>query len=537
MNAQPNIFETLSANNDLGEFESITEVQKPKRNQPATEFTETMESEATTEGNIFEVMATKQKAREANSFGFLDTLKDIGKQVGSKAVSGFGGAYGNLLDTFGLQQKSGETRPGTQERNSQQFAVLEKLNRGEVPSFGELMLLSDDDFPDYNRLPSSKEIQQGIEGLTGIGEGETPAGRIFGRGAEFVSEGLAYPGGGVKGLLSLAGAGLAGQGIREVAGPEALATATEIGGSLLPSLIQGRVNPRNARDVRTANNARNFGFNEREIAPLIQSDAKIATLKPLARKGSKTQQLFEDIQRGSGQIYDQIHQMPGAQNAISRQAATTLENSLTGIRNNLSNTLQASPDKQAALTFIDGALNELRNNPNASASTLMNFWSDINGAVNWNAIKGGKKQLARLKDPLHNALNSVSPEIAENFQNINELYSRFKNISNKLKPDLVDSFLNKGEIASAIPSGLALVYGNPTALMGLGGEVATRLLAREMLINPYFQNIGNKLVTNFNQGSLKAVEETVKQVQDYMKRKHPNEDWTFLTDNLKDEEG
>jgi hypothetical protein len=50
-----------------------------------------------------------------------------------------------------------------------------------------------------------------------------------------------------------------------------------------------------------------------------------------------------------------------------------------------------------------------------------------------------------------------------------------------------------------------------------------------MLINPYFQNIGNKLVTGFNQGSVKAVTETVNQVKDYMQRKHPNQDWSFLT--------
>lgn len=506
--------------------------------QPENEFTNAVNDSAKlsgqSSGNIFERLSEKQKEKEKSSFGLFDTLRDVGEQVVSKGVAGIGGAYGNLADTFGLQVQPGQTLPGEEARNSQQFQVLEKLNRGEIPSFGEFMLLSDDDFPSYNRLPTSKEIQGGIEGVTGIGEGKTPAGRIAGRGAEFLGEGAAT-GGGAKALLGLAASGLAGQGIREAGGPEWAATGTEIAGSIIPSAIQGRVNPSNARDRRFVEAARNMGFNEREITPLIQGPKKIATLKPLARKGTKTQELFDNISNGAGQIYEQIRQMPNANAAIPRQNTNRLNTTFQNIRNNLSNTLQPSPDKQAALNFIDGAINELQNS-GATPERLINFWQDINGAVNWNSIRGGRKQLSALKEPISEALQSVSPEINRYFTDVNELYSRYKNIANKLKPDLVDSFVNKGEVVSAIPSALALVYGNPLPLAGLGGEVATRILAREMLINPYFQNVAKKLVTNFNSSSVKGVQESVKQVQEYMKRKHPNEDWAFLTDTFKDNE-
>lgn len=525
-----NIFQRYAAINEESNFSTLT---KAPFKSPENDFTNAVNDNAgltsKDSGNIFQRLSQKQKVKDDNQYGIFDTLKDVGQQVVSKGLAGIGGGYGNILDTLGLQVKEGQTIPGQEQRMAEQHSVLDKLGRGELPSLAELMTLSDDE-PGFNRLPTSKELEKGIKNVTGIGEGKTPAGRIAGRGAGFLGEGVGTGGGGAKALLSLAGSGIAGQSLREAGAPEWAASTTEIGGSLLPSVISGRVAPRNARDATFVNNARNFGFNEREIAPLIQGNTKIATLKPLARKGSRTQQVFEDIQRGAGQIFDQIHQMPGAQNPISRATATRLETSLSGIRNNLSNTLQASPDKQAALTFIDGAINEIRNNPNISASTMMNFWSDINGAVNWNVIRGGKKQLARLKEPLADALNSVSPQIAQNFENVNELYSRYKNISNKLKPDLVDGLLNKGEIASAVPAGLALIYGNPQPLIGLAGEAATRILAREMLINPYFQNLANKLVINFNQSSIKGVTELVKQAQEYMNRKHPNEDWSFLTD-------
>jgi len=50
------------------------------------------------------------------------------------------------------------------------------------------------------------------------------------------------------------------------------------------------------------------------------------------------------------------------------------------------------------------------------------------------------------------------------------------------------------------------------------------------LINPYFQNIGSNLVTNLNNGSQKGVTQLVKQAREYMERKHPNENWSFLTE-------
>jgi len=63
------------------------------------------------------------------------------------------------------------------------------------------------------------------------------------------------------------------------------------------------------------------------------------------------------------------------------------------------------------------------------------------------------------------------------------------------------------------------------------GEAALRTLANEMLINPYFQNLGNKLIKNFNSGSMKAVTESVKQAKDYLTRKYPEENWSFLTED------
>lgn len=534
MNNQ-NIFERFATRNQEDNFLPVTPTASQ---EPENEFTNAVNDSAKlsgqSSGNIFDRLSEKQKEKEKNSLGLFDTLRDIGEQVVSKGVAGIGGAYGNLADTFGLQVQPGQTLPGEEARNAQQFQVLEKLNRGEVPSFGEFMLLSDDDFPSYNRLPTSKEIQGGIEGVTGIGEGKTPAGRIAGRGAEFLGEGAAT-GGGAKALLGLAASGLAGQGIREAGGPEWAASGTEIAGSLAPSVISKKLVPSGKAAKDTLEAGRHLGLTEELITPLIQGEKKVATLSKVARKGSRTKEVFGKIKEKLGDSYNTIKSSSQAKVKLPNADQINLRKEFSTIRNELSKTLAPSPDREAALNFIEKSLETLRNT-NVTPEYLVNFWQDINKAVKWNSINGGKKALAQLKEPISNIMQKVSPALAKDFEMTNQLYSKYAQISKKLKPDLIDSIVNKAEILGAPAAGLALAQGNPWALVGLGSEAAIRLLSREMLINPYFQNVAKKLVTNFNSSSLKGVGESVKQVQEYMKRKHPNEDWAFLTDTYKEDE-
>lgn len=486
--------------------------------------------------NIFQKHAALNQKKEQEKFGFWDTAKDVGQQIVSKGLSGIGGAYGNILDTFGLQVPEGkEILPGQEQVYNIQSEILDKMNRGEAPTFAELMLLSDDDLvPNYTRLPNSKQIQKGIENLTGIGEGKTPSGRIAGQGAQFLGEGIPLGGGG-KALAVLGGAGAAGQGVREAGGPEGLATALEIGVPLLHGVVSSELSPTSKAAKETVDAGRKIGLTEKQIAPLIQSEGKSDVLSKVARKGTKTKERFASIKETLGDSYNTIKSSPQAKVKLPNAEQINLRKEFGHIRNELSKTLAPSPDKEAALNYIEKSLETLRNT-NVSPEYLVNFWQDINKSVKWNSINGGKKALAQLKEPISNTLKKVSPTLAEDFELTNHLYSKYAQISKKLKPDLVDSFVNKGEIVSALPAGLAIAYGNPMPLMALGGEVATRLLAREMLINPYFQNLAGKLVTNFNQASAKGVTELVKQAQDYMKRKHPQQDWSFLTESIEEED-
>ncbi len=524
MSANLNIFEQLNSDSEGDDFVGIT----PSNQPPATPFAQTLSSEPTKEKNIFE---TLDGIEESKKYNFLETARDVGEQVSTKGVAGALGSYGNILDTFGLQAK--EQLPGEKAKNEREFEILTKMQSGPPPTIAELSELSDDDqLPRFSRLPTSEDVQKQIESSTGIGEGKTPLGRVSGRAAGFAGEGLTT-GGGVKSLLGLAASGAAGQGIREGGGPEALATGVEIGGSLLPSLVTGKVSPigitKSGKEAKSIVEAgRKIGLSEKQIAPLIQGETKASVLSKVARKGTKTKERFASIKESLGDSYNRIKASPEAKVKIPNAEQLNLRKQFGNIRNELSKTLAPSPDKEAALNYIEKSLETLRNT-DITPEYLVNFWQDINKSVKWNSISGGKKALAKLKDPISETLQKLSPTLAGDFEMTNQLYSKYAQISKKLKPDLVDAFVSKGEILAGGAGALALAQGNPWILSGVAGEAALRLLGREMLINPYFQNVATKLVTNVNSGSVKAATETVKQAQDYMKKKHPEEDWSFLT--------
>lgn len=533
-----NIFQRLAKENDFENFSNVVpekDAAPSNSMQPqAKPVNESNISAAVPQGNIFQQMATKEKEKKSNEFGFIDTARDIGEQAVSKGISGFLGAYGNILDAFGLQAKEGEMLPGQQARNSSDFSTLDKLNRGEQPSWAELMLLTDSDTnPEFTRFPNSQQIQQGIQQFTGIGEGQTPQGRIAGNAAGFLGEGVSISGG-AKALAGLSASGAAGQGIREAGGPEWAATGTEILGSILPTAISKNLAPlsKSGKDIVKA--GRKIGLTESNIAPLLQSEGKTAVIAPISRKGSRVKNVFGDLREKLGESYGNIKDKVSNMGNVNNANRQILETKFTNIRNDMSKTLKASPDKEAAIKFIDDAISEISKN-GASPEKLINFWQDINKSVKWNSIQGGKKSLTKLKEPILEVLNNVAPGAAKDFEMTNQLYTKYAQIAKKLKPDLVDSFVNKGELLAAVPSAYAIVQGNPWPLVSLGTEASIRLLGREMLINPYFQTIAGKLVNNFNSGSVKAIQGTVKQVQEYMQRKHPNEDWEFLTRDLKED--
>lgn len=518
----PNIFEQLASNNQMDEFDFS------QSNASETPFKDVISSKQE-EGNIFTNLAQKNEQKKKDSFGFLDYLRDIGEQVVTKGVAGIGGAYGNILDLAGLQNKPGEMTPGEMTRQKIESDILDKMNRGEKVSAAELSLLSsDENIPTSFRAPTSEDIKSDISFNTGIGEGKTAPGRIGGRIAEFVGEALPLGGASPKVLAAMGIGGGLGQSSRELGLPEGVATGLEVVSSILPSAISKKLIPSGRQAKELAEGAERIGLSAKQTTPLLQSEKKIATLSKAARKGEGTKKLFASIKESLGDSYDNLKKLPESRVKISSSSTSKIRNRFYDVIDELEKTLEPSPEKKEAIDFIKNSIKKL-NKKGTTGEELINFWQDINKTVKWNSISGGKQFLSQLKKPILETLESISPQIARDFEITNQLYSRYSQISKRLKPDIVDAFVNKAEILG-LPTaiGSAFVTGNVAPLVGVGSEIAIRTLATELLTNPYFQNIGKKLVVNFNQGSGKAARETVKQAKEYLQRKHPNEDWSFL---------
>jgi len=462
--------------------------------------------------------------------------RDVAEQSLSKGIAGAGGAYGDILDLLHAQSPEGAITSEQKQMQDVRSQIIDKLNRGETPSYGEMLLISelDEPIPLGSRFPSSSQVKRGIKELTGIGEGKTPAGRIAGRGAEFLGETAAFGGGGAKTLLTSLGAGLAGQGLREAGAPEELAALTEIVAPIGQAAVSKRLLPgKKAKDIVEA--GRKIGLTESQITPLIQGEVKSSILSKLARKGSKTKRVFSEIKDTLGDSYTSIKNSPQAQKIIGGDRRTKLYDEFVDIQDKLSKTLASSPDRKAALGFIEEAIDSI-NNKSVTPEYLINFWQDINRSVNWNSISGGKKALAELKKPVLDALHKTSPELAKDFELTNKLYSKYSQINKKLKPGIVDSFINKAEAIGLPMAGWAFLTGNPLPLKAVATEAASRLLAREMLLSPYLQNISKKMVVNANQSSIQGIKNLANQVKKYMEKSHPKEDWDFLTEEASNSE-
>jgi hypothetical protein len=509
-----NVFQRRASERQANRFENVVEEEeRPVRADSR---------------NVFERYAEKKKGQANNEFGFIDYVKDIGQQVAAKGVAGRFGAIGDITELAQVPQlKAGQKLPGQQARIDLESQLLDKLNRGEKLSMAELDFLSEQDvLPTTSRLMTTEDIKQGVEATTGIGEGKTAIGRLSGRGAELTG-GVKALGGKGKALISGAGAGVAGQSLREVGAPESIALGTEIAGQIATAAFTKALSPssKQAKEIVAAGRA--IGLSENQIAPLIQGEGKVALLSKVARKGEKTKSLFASIKEKLGDSYNTIKASPEAKKALSDASKNKLIKNFEEIYTDLSKTLSPSPDKEAAIKFVEKAISSLDNKP-IDPEHLVNFWQDINKSVKWNSIQGGKKALAKLKEPLLDALKEASPKLAKDFEMTNELFTKYSQIAKKLKPDIVDSFVNKGEVLALAPAAIGIIHGNVGILAGLAGEAALRSLSREMLINPYFQNIAKKLVTNFNEASLNGVKTTLKQTREFMERKYPEEDWSFI---------
>lgn len=329
--------------------------------------------------------------------------------------------------------------------------------------------------------------------------------KLLERGGRLIPGALLGPGGlAVKGAQVVGGA-LLGHGAEKLGLPS---WAQAIAEGLPFFYSGGKKIPLKSSQKRLGEFLRKEGLNENEIAPLINSPEKLELLSKYASKGKKSRKLFDSIYTKTGHLYDSITNSGKNLPALD-------QNMKTQILNDFSSIIKDLPHEYRQLVKHD--LMDLVTKGRGGAEDLINFYQDVNTIIG--PRQGGRAVVGRFKEPIIKGLNSIKPELAEDFQLANELYKTRINVASHLlsKKDL-DKVIDIGE-AAALGAG---IFNRDLGMIGkVIGLSGARKLARELLINPRLQNISTRIGEAIRKNKYTLAEKYLNEFSDMIGKDDP----------------
>lgn len=316
-------------------------------------------------------------------------------------------------------------------------------------------------------------------------EPQTPGERIGERGAELFGAGLGMG----QVAPSLAASGVAGQGLRELGAPEPVASLAEIATPFASAALSKSFNALSAADKALVKTAQNAGVTESQIAAIMKTPKWQKTLANYSSKSSAAEQKIRQTFDKLGDVYADLKLQGREYGRFSPNNTQRLIDKWEDVLDDLQRTHRPSPDKQAAIGYVEDALENIRNF-GSDPEKIINTLQDVNSVVNWNAIKGGKKQLAALKEPAVALLKKEVPAIANEYENTNKLYGKSVELAKALSPSTLEELIGQGKVGSVA---LGLATFQPNLLYKALGFVAGRKAVEQMLFSPRFNAMGKKM--------------------------------------------
>lgn len=352
--------------------------------------------------------------------------------------------------------------------------------KGAVEGLGRLGLM-------MGPLPSRQSTEEQLESQTEALNKFLPTDEGYGqsslrRGLRELPSALANPWAKVASIPYPLLAGAAGETAKELGAPELVQTAAEISAYLTPNVTKKLLEKGKHKELIQI--ARKMGISDEALAPLLQPEFKEKWLTKLSPRRGSTQTKLAKTKEELGEAYNKLESSEKAKSFVPMEHT------------------QKSLDKMDKILFevpsevrgkISQDLKDLVNNP-ITPETLMNFNKDIN-----HAMSGHSKQLSLLKGPIKEAIKAVSPEMAKEFDVINDLFSKYYKISERLKPNLTTDLIGAGEALGFFTS---MATGQYPILYTLAGKKTAQKVAQQLLFNPKFQQIGLKTVDALNQNKI-----------------------------------
>lgn len=337
-------------------------------------------------------------------------------------------------------------------------------------------------FPEQQNF--TEQLEEAFPGEEGFGQ------KAIRRGLAQAPTAIAFPGSGALQAGTRAGlAGLAGQTAEELGAPKWAQTIAEIGAYIGPDITKKLLAEGKNKELIEA--GRKLGMTDEQLTPLLQSERKQRFLSKLAPKRGKTQKVLKETKTGLGKAYEAIKNSQQATSQIPTQSQDIFFNKMGKL-------LEDMPANVRNKIYEDAK--DLVSKP-ITGQTLINFYQDINANLGHKT-----QQLTRLKKPIQEALSSISPELGQDFSNLNKLYGKYFPIANKLKPKLADDILSGVEKAGVLGS---FIFGYPIPLAHLAGQHTLRKISSQMLLNPRFQQHGKKLVEALNQNKFSTAKKVI----------------------------
>ncbi len=404
---------------------------------------------------------------EAKDTSWIDKLSEYGKTIAKGAIEGVS-KLGSMISGPHREIprfEEGVLQP-TEGGLEQQSQTLDYLLPTENEDFGQ------------------RSIRRGLK------EGPTMA---------------SFPGAPAAGTLGRSlGAGILGEGAKSLKLPEWAQSAAELTAYVGPDITKKLLTSGKNKEIIKF--AKEMGMTDEQISPLLQSEFKQKWLSKLTSKKGRTEEALKSTKEALGKAYEGIKTSKLAKGEISEIHNGKLIN---GIKNSLKEMPREIQEK------VEKDLADLLNNK-ITGESLMNFYKDLNATVG-----GNSKQLTLLKKPIKEALHSISPELAKNFENVNLLYTKFYPISSRLKPSIVSELVSQGEIIGTVGALSSAVMGVTQPLVPLVGIKSAKLFARELLINPHLQQLGEKMMLAMNQQKYGLVKKLVDSYGNKIKKKFP----------------
>lgn len=270
-----------------------------------------------------------------------------------------------------------------------------------------------------------------------------------------------------------------------------------------------------------------LGFSGKELTPLLQGEMKTELLSKLTKKSKGIEKALSLTKNKMDAVYENILERSSVLPEISEKNSEKLITEFSKARHSLAKTIKAAPDKEAAIKYIDESLEKIRNF-GADPQELINGYFDINRTVNWNSIRGGKKALAQLKEPIKQVLRLENPKLAADFENANRLYAQMKTFEKSVGLPKIAEF---GSYSKANEFLMALLSGNLVGLKGAGTAYGTykgaQKVAIELLTNPKWQNLHRKLMHAVKRGLVRSGPVLINELKNLTKRDLPEVEEKF----------